>query len=124
MARKSNESLKPLIGITLLLMIAIAAIGLVSCKGSAQDQTRRYSLKGKVVSVDTKNGYVEVDHEAIPGFMAAMTMPYPVPDAHALSGLAAGDEITATVVVASTGARLENVVVTKKGDAAEEPPKK
>jgi protein SCO1/2 len=105
-------------------MLAIAACGLVSCKKTEQDQTRRYSLKGKVVSVDTKNGYVEVDHEAIPGFMAAMTMPYPVPDTRALSNLAAGDEITATVVVTDHGAHLEDVAVTKKGAAAEEPPKK
>jgi len=119
-----NESPKLRIGITLFLMLAIAACGLVSCKKAEQDQARRYNLKGKVVSVDTKNGYLEVDHEAIPGFMAAMTMPYPVPDARVLSSLAAGDEITATVVVTHTGARLEDIVVTKKGATAEEPPKK
>lgn len=124
-ANNYKQSPRPRFGITLFLMIAVAACGLVSCKNSAQEQKRRYSLKGKVVSVDTKNGYVEVDHEAIPGFMAAMTMPYPVPDARALSSLSAGDEITAAVVVASNGARLEDIVVTKKsGAAAEEPPKK
>lgn len=124
MARKCNVSRKPRIGITLFLMLAVAACGLVSCKNTAQEQVRRYGLKGKVVSVDTKNGYLEVDHDAIPGFMAAMTMPYPVPDAGALSNLAAGDEITATVVVASDGAHLENIVVTKKSGATEEPLKK
>lgn len=111
-------------GIALFLMLTIVALGLVSCKKAEQEQTRRYSLKGKVVSVDTKNGYVEVDHEAIPGFMAAMTMPYPVPDSGTLSALTAGDEITATVVVASNGAHLEEIVVTKKGAATAEPPKK
>jgi Cu/Ag efflux protein CusF len=55
--------------------------------------------------------------------MAAMTMPYPVRDVRGLSNLAAGDEITADVVVASDGAHLENIVVTKKGGATQEPPR-
>ncbi len=35
-----------------------------------------YHLRGKVVSTDAAKGEVTLDHEAIPGFMEAMTMPY------------------------------------------------
>jgi len=55
-----------------------------------------------------------VDGEEIPGFMAAMTMPYPVHDPKTLSALHPGDEISADVVVTADGAYLENIVVTKK----------
>jgi protein SCO1 len=108
--------------IVLMVFSAVIASGLVSCRKGAQDQARRYHLKGKVISVDTKNGFVEVDHEAIPGFMAAMTMPYPVLDTRILAALAEGDEITADVVVTGEGAHLENIVVTRKGGASKVPP--
>ena len=42
-------------------------------------------------------------------------MAYPVRDVRILAPLNAGDEITADVVVASDGAYLENIIVTKKG---------
>jgi protein SCO1/2 len=108
--------------IVLMVFSVLIACGLVSCTKGAQEQARRYHLKGKVISVDTKNGFVEVDHEAIPGFMAAMTMPYPVPDTRTLAALAEGDEITADVLVTSEGAHLENIVVMKKGGAGKAPP--
>jgi hypothetical protein len=39
--------------------------------------TQRYTLRGGVVSLDRAGRTVTVDHEAIPGFMGAMTMSYP-----------------------------------------------
>jgi protein SCO1 len=95
-------------------LLAFASL-LAGCPAKLQAQSRRYHLVGKVVSVDTAQGILLVDHQAIPGYMNAMTMPYPVPDTAALAALGAGDEITADVVVTATGGRLENIVVTKKG---------
>jgi protein SCO1/2 len=121
--RKNNDAfMKGRIAVALVLLSTVIASGFVSCK-KADENARRYPLKGKVISVDTKNGFVEVDHEAIPGFMAAMTMPYPVPDTRTLATLAAGDEITAEVVLTSQGAHLENIIVTKKSDTGKAPPK-
>lgn len=37
-----------------------------------------YTLKGTILSRDASDNSVRVDHEAIPGFMEAMTMDYPV----------------------------------------------
>src|SRR5208282_5452465 len=82
---------------------------------AAQEQAKRYHLAGKVVSIDQQQATVNVEGQEIPGFMAAMTMPYPVRDAKALSFLSPGDEITADVVVAGDGYYLENIVITKKG---------
>ncbi len=58
-----------------------------------------YHLRGKVVSTDAAKGEVTLDHEAIPGFMDAMTMPYKLRDVSILSELHPGDVITADVLV-------------------------
>ena len=46
---------------------------------------------------------MEIDHEAIPGVMPAMTMPYEVADAGLLSGIATGDRVRGTLRVDSRG---------------------
>jgi len=58
-----------------------------------------YHLRGKVVSTDAAKGEVTLDHEAIPGFMEAMTMPYKLMDASILGELHLGDVITADLIV-------------------------
>jgi hypothetical protein len=40
--------------------------------------TQRYTLRGRIVSLDRAGRTVTVDAEAIPGFMGAMMMSYPV----------------------------------------------
>jgi protein SCO1 len=104
-------------GIAFVFLLAALATGLAGCKKepSPQEQVRRYHLVGKIVEVQSAQNTLIVDSQAIPGFMAAMTMPYPVRDARLLANLSAGDEITADVVIAPDGAYLENIVVTKKG---------
>ncbi len=81
-----------------------------------QASAHRYQLVGTVVSIDKDHASLMVDGKEIVGFMAAMTMPYPVRDAKALAALTPGDQITADVVVTADGAYLENIVVTKKSD--------
>jgi protein SCO1/2 len=81
------------------------------------EAAKRYPLSGKVVSTDASTSQVVVDAKNIPGFMDAMTMGYKVKDTSVLSTLAAGDEITADVVVQGTNYWLENVQVTKKSAA-------
>jgi protein SCO1 len=111
------------------IFLAALGIGLAGCKQQpAQEQSspqasqqpsdeKRYHLVGKIVQVQSDTNTLVIDGQDIPGFMAAMTMPYPV-HAHAdLAGLNAGDEITADVVVTTNGAYLEKIVVTKKAPA-------
>jgi protein SCO1/2 len=75
-------------------------------------QQQRYDLKGKVVAIDATGKKLTVDHEAIPGFMGAMTMAYPVKDEKLLEHLSPGDQVTAKVVVASGGEYwLENIIL-------------
>ncbi|MFZ0771476.1 MAG: copper-binding protein [Candidatus Sulfotelmatobacter sp.] len=79
---------------------------------TVQSGTRRYSLKGKVISVYKEAGMAVIDNEAVPGFMVAMIMPYIIKPASALNQLQPGDSITADVIIESDRYWLENVKVT------------
>jgi protein SCO1/2 len=73
-----------------------------------------YHLHGKVVTTDIENGIVVVNHDAIPGFMDAMSMPYQLRDTTVANKLHSGDEITADVLVSKnsdTSVLLDRVVV-------------
>jgi len=90
------------------LMIAISGC-------SRQPETRRYQLTGQILVVKPETNEVLVKHEDIPGFMPAMTMPYLVSDPALLKDRAAGDLITATLVVGQERAYLS--MITKTGSA-------
>lgn len=73
-------------------------------------------MQGQVLSVAPERKEILVRHEAIAGFMEAMTMPYYVRDAREISGILPGDLITSTLVVEGSGtAYLRDVK--KVGDA-------
>jgi protein SCO1/2 len=83
-------------------------------QGPAAPSFKVYHLRGKVVSTDTATGEVTLNHEAIPGFMDAMTMPYKLKDPGVLSELHPGDTITADVLVSHTpdaDVLLDHIVV-------------
>jgi protein SCO1 len=102
----------------LAVVLCIVSIG---CR-SDTPQVRRYHLAGTVVQVDKSQQRLVVDHQAIPGFMGAMTMPYPTADPKDLDRLSPGDQITADVVVSQNQIQLENIVVVKKADGKSPPP--
>ena len=89
--------------------------------GEKTSSSKRYHLKGKVVSVDKRANMANIDGEEIPGFMGAMVMPYVVKPASELEKLSPGDAITADVVVQGDDSWIENVTVTTHGTAT--PPK-
>jgi FtsP/CotA-like multicopper oxidase with cupredoxin domain/Cu/Ag efflux protein CusF len=57
----------------------------------------RFEGVGTVIFADARKGQLVVDHEEIPGFMAAMIMGYPVQSPTLLHGLTAGDRIHFTI---------------------------
>ena len=73
-----------------------------------------YKLRGKVISTNAATCEVTLAHEAIPGFMEAMTMPYKLKDPSILSELHPGDVITADVLVSQdpdADVLLDHIVV-------------
>jgi protein SCO1/2 len=100
--------------------------GLAGCGSSKPAQQpaegpQRYHLDGRVVSVEPAKQQVVVDAGDIPGFMGAMTMPYPVKNPNLLAPLSPEDKIKADVVVNGNDVYLENIVVVKKADGAKAP---
>ena len=94
--------------VSLMLALAIHT----GCRRDTSNQ-KRYELKGKVLTVEKDKHLVTVAHEEIKDFMQAMTMPFTVRDEWAFDVLAAGDQITAVLVVDGTESWLENIVITK-----------
>ena len=91
--------------------VAAIAIALAAgCGGGGPDPllpsdipSGTYDIRGSIVSVDRVRNIVEIDHEAIPGVMPAMTMPYEVADPALLQGLSPGDRVQGTLRVDARG---------------------
>jgi protein SCO1/2 len=108
------------------LAITLLAVALAGCHTGRQNASateaspsfKIYKLRGKVVSTNPTSGEVILDHEAIPGFMDAMTMPYKMKDASIVSELHPGDVITADLLVsqgADADVVLDHIVVVAQG---------
>jgi protein SCO1 len=110
-------------GVARVLFVFLLALSLAAaaCKSGGQGDEKRYHLEGTVVSIDQAQGRLVIDHKEIPGFMGAMTMPYPTADPKDLDRVSPGDQITADVVVGQNRIRLENIVVVKKSDGKSAP---
>ena len=110
--------------LSILLLSCAIAFTAVSCNKKPADSTsqahsKQFHLKGKVVSIDDRAKMVNVDSEAIPGFMDAMTMPYRVKPEDELNKLHAGDAISADLLVEDDGAWLRNITVTGHSPAGQ-----
>jgi protein SCO1/2 len=104
--------------LALVCLSALLAFSVACNRGPSQPGTatgqpaaKRYSLKGKVISVDKNAGTASIDNEPIAGFMDAMIMPYTIKPRATLDQLQPGDSITADVVVEPDKYWLENVKV-------------
>ena len=92
-----------------LILTVFSLLAVAGCHHPSPDpgineaqQFKTYPLRGKIVSTNPTTGEVTIDHQAIPGFMGAMTMPYKLRDNRILSELHPGDQVTADVLVSQT----------------------
>jgi protein SCO1/2 len=90
----------------LCLYAALLCAFMMACQRTPE---KRYELKGKVIAVDKAQRQVTIEHEQIKGFMDAMTMPFTVKEDWALSALAAGQSIEATLVVQGDRSWIEGI---------------
>ena len=79
-----------------------------------------YPVHAVVVEV-TAADEVLLDHDEIPGFMKAMTMPFHVQDHSLLTGLEPGHIVDARLVVTEQGGFLSRIAVVGKGPAPTPP---
>ncbi len=102
-----------------LFALMLAASLVTGCKSDTSTSAKKYEektfpVKGRIISTDAT--HVTLDHEVVPGFMEAMTMPYKLKDPSIVSELHPGDRISARIIVQQDNAgfrspELDNVVV-------------
>lgn len=76
---------------------------------SCSSDVREYPIRGQVVGIDVERREITLKHEAIDGYMAAMTMPFPVTDQAQVGARTLGELVSGTLVVSSRGAYLTNL---------------
>ncbi|MFN7624167.1 MAG: SCO family protein, partial [Acidobacteriota bacterium] len=86
---------------------------------TASPNASRYDLRGKVVSFDKARREVTIAHEAIPGYMEAMTMPFTLNEEWVFDVLTPGAQIQATLVVDGAKSWIETPTVTQMADTPE-----
>ena len=76
---------------------------------------KTYPVVGVVQKIDVKGGRLTLRHEAIPGYMDAMTMPFQVgvEEISELEDLQVGDQVAATLRVSSEESMLVGISVTE-----------
>lgn len=93
-----------------LVAIALATAWLASCAPPAQPpQADRYPIRGQLLGVQLDKGEVLLKHGEVAGYMAAMTMPFPVADRKQLLERRPGDLVSATLVVEPSRYYLETL---------------
>jgi protein SCO1/2 len=90
-------------------VILAAALSLSACRGAPPPAPKQYELRGQILSLRPDVGEVQIKHDAIPGYMDAMTMSFGVKDPTLLQGRAPGDLVRGTLMVTDTDAWLSTL---------------
>jgi len=103
----------------LSVILLFTACQKTETKPQASADAKRYTLKGKVVSVDRAKKTATIEHQEIKGYMTAMTMPFPIHADWVWDDLTPGAEIHADLVVDETAKDpywLENIAIVAAPD--------
>ncbi|HWW01010.1 MAG TPA: SCO family protein [Candidatus Acidoferrum sp.] len=68
-----------------------------------------FQVKGVVQAVKPRQKEVEIKHEAVPGYMPAMTMPFDVKDTNELAGLEPGERVAFRLIVTDTEGWIDQI---------------
>ena len=87
-----------------VLLVALGA----SCKSKPSTPVIHEGV-GVVVEVDEGASTIQINHEAIPNYMPAMSMPYKVKDKSLLANVKTGDKVDFTVEDSPAGIFVINL---------------
>jgi protein SCO1/2 len=102
-----------------LLILAIIACALASCgdkpastaTGRTQGQTNDqvFQVKGVIKKIEPDGKTATIQHEEIPNYMRAMTMPFEAKDPKELTGLQPGDAVSFRLTVTSDSYWIDQI---------------
>lgn len=96
-----------------LVFMLCAMLVAAACNRSAQtidrSGVRHYEARGIVRGVASDRRTIDVEHEAIPGFMPSMTMPFSLRDQKQIAGLAIGDAISFRLSVTDRDSWIDQI---------------
>lgn len=113
-----------LAGVTLVSLLTACRhlpAGGASAGGFGPARQRGFQVKGVVQEVQRKNNLIRIAHEEIPGYMAAMTMPFEVKDAQELKGVNAGDKVAFRMTVTDRDGWIDRIQVLEPAGAEAKP---
>lgn len=90
----------------------LAATLAAGCGGTPEPvPASRYPIRGQLLGVQLDTGQVVLKHDAVDGYMDAMTMPFAVADRAEVLPRRPGDLVTATLVVEPSRSYLEHLTL-------------
>jgi Cu/Ag efflux protein CusF len=84
--------------------------------------TKSYLVRGVVKKIEPDRNRIVIDHEEIPDYMAAMTMPFRVSDAKVLEGVQPGDTVWFWLWTTEDDLWIEQIRREKPGEGGAPPP--
>lgn len=89
----------------------------------AAGAAKAYDVTGVVREIEPDRKSVRIRHDAIPGYMAAMTMPFDLRDPRELDGVNPGDKVAFRLNVTETDGWIDQVRVLEPGELEDPKPK-
>src|SRR5271154_5779044 len=90
-------------------IVFLASDELIAAPEDGETNATFHDAHGVVRQIAADHRAVTIQHEAIAGYMPAMTMEFPVKNTNELAGISPSDEITFKLVVHETGDWVERV---------------
>jgi len=107
-----------------VLVVVFVLILVTAGCGSARrtEEAKKYKLSGRVVALDAASKQVVIAHQAIPGYVDATTMGFPLKDPRDLDRLRPNDQVEGWLYVELTRSYLEIESIVHASEGAGESP--
>ena len=92
-----------------LLLVAVALAGCGRTEDSTTTNAREFTVRGAIRGIPPDGRTLEIEHEAIPNYMPAMTMPFSVRKAGDAKDLKIGDAVEFRMVVNDKEALIDRI---------------
>jgi protein SCO1 len=103
---------------TTLGFVCVFVLAVLSVSARAQTE---HAMRGMVLLVDAAHQSVVISHDAVPGVMPAMAMPFEVGTASELKGLVPGAIVSFTLVIRQSSSHIEHIQVIRYESVERDP---